>query len=108
MHVSLCVHHIYCFLLLLLCAAREGRHRCPLCGQLNLGTHASVQLCALPSHSQLSLAVRSQELGMAGTDACFVASSILDYQPPHCPDIVLALHACDTATDEALALAIKQ
>jgi len=49
-----------------------------------------------------------QELGMAGTDACFVASSILDYQPPHCPDIVLALHACDTATDEALALAIKQ
>lgn len=47
---------------------------------------------------------------MAEEEAQFVASSIADYQPAleRRPDIVLALHACDTATDEALALAVKQ
>lgn len=42
----------------------------------------------------------SEKLGF--TQACFTHSSILDYQPEAAPDIVLALHACDTATDEAL------
>lgn len=37
----------------------------------------------------------------------FVSRRILDYQPRTKPDIVLALHACDTATDEALAQAIQ-
>jgi SAM-dependent methyltransferase len=38
----------------------------------------------------------------------FQATSIQDYQPTTPPDIVLALHACDTATDDALALGIRQ
>lgn len=42
----------------------------------------------------------SAQLGF--TQACFERSSILDYRPEVTPDIVLALHACDTATDEAL------
>jgi SAM-dependent methyltransferase len=46
----------------------------------------------------------SRELGL--NDACFYASSIINYQPDVSPDIVIALHACDTATDEALALGI--
>lgn len=33
----------------------------------------------------------------------FEASSILSYSPPEPPDVVLSLHACDTATDEAIA-----
>jgi hypothetical protein len=37
----------------------------------------------------------------------FAASKIIDFQPATPPDIVFALHACDTATDEALAQAIK-
>lgn len=37
----------------------------------------------------------------------FVTSAIRNYQPQRPPDIVLALHACDTATDEALAQAIR-
>jgi SAM-dependent methyltransferase len=37
----------------------------------------------------------------------FEVSNIQSYSPPTNPDIVLALHACDTATDEALAQAIK-
>lgn len=47
----------------------------------------------------------SQELGLG--DACFFASPIIEHVPEHAPDIVLALHACDTATDEALALGVK-
>ena len=40
-------------------------------------------------------------------DLSFVTSTILDFQPAAPPDMVIALHACDTATDEALAQAIK-
>ncbi len=36
----------------------------------------------------------------------FSIGTIVDYEPPFQPDVVLALHACDTATDEALAKAI--
>ena len=39
-------------------------------------------------------------------DVCFHASPILEFQPDVQPDIVLALHACNTATDEAIAQGI--
>jgi Methyltransferase domain len=42
-----------------------------------------------------------------GVDATFVASSIGDAAPGVRPDVVLALHACDTATDDALARALE-
>jgi hypothetical protein len=42
-----------------------------------------------------------------GVDATFVASSIGDASPGVRPDVVLALHACDTATDDALARALE-
>jgi hypothetical protein len=41
-----------------------------------------------------------------GVDATFVASSIGDATLDVRPDVVLALHACDTATDDALARAV--
>lgn len=37
----------------------------------------------------------------------FVAGTILDADIAPAPDVVLALHACDTATDEALARAVR-
>ncbi|HNT75461.1 MAG TPA: SAM-dependent methyltransferase [Anaerolineae bacterium] len=40
-------------------------------------------------------------------DLTFAATRIRDFQPETPPDIVLALHACDTATDEALAQAVR-
>jgi SAM-dependent methyltransferase len=43
---------------------------------------------------------QSEELGF--THACFEKSAIIEYVPQESPDIVLALHACDTATDEAI------
>jgi SAM-dependent methyltransferase len=45
----------------------------------------------------------ARELGVAAT---FVTSSIAEADPATRPDVVLALHACDTATDDALARAI--
>jgi SAM-dependent methyltransferase len=37
----------------------------------------------------------------------FQAGEIANYKPEIIPDVVLALHACDTATDDALAQAIR-
>ncbi|MGC9468174.1 MAG: class I SAM-dependent methyltransferase [Anaerolineae bacterium] len=47
----------------------------------------------------------AQELGWVGLR--FVVSRIIDYEPEVQPTVVLALHACDTATDEALAQAVR-
>jgi SAM-dependent methyltransferase len=45
--------------------------------------------------------------GELGVDATFVAHSIDDVTLERRPDVVLALHACDTATDDALARAVE-
>lgn len=47
----------------------------------------------------------AEELGFEGVD--FVAGTILDAELDGAVDVVLALHACDTATDEALARAVQ-
>ena len=47
----------------------------------------------------------SQDLGW--TQMNFEVSDIASFKPTVLPQIVLALHACDTATDEAIAQAIK-
>ena len=49
--------------------------------------------------------VQAQALGWEGLT--FVPSPIIDFRPSETPDVVLALHACDTATDEALAQAVR-
>ncbi|MFG1831136.1 class I SAM-dependent methyltransferase [Micromonospora chersina] len=48
----------------------------------------------------------AERLGWADR-VSFVAGTILDAQVEPAPDLVLALHACDTATDEALARALR-
>jgi len=40
-------------------------------------------------------------------DLCFQHTPIVDFQPEQAPDLVIALHACDTATDEAIYQAIR-
>jgi SAM-dependent methyltransferase len=47
----------------------------------------------------------AKQLGWQGVT--FKAMSIEQFNPPTPPDVVLALHACDTATDDALAQGIK-
>ncbi|GIM95575.1 class I SAM-dependent methyltransferase [Paractinoplanes toevensis] len=46
------------------------------------------------------------ELGCSA-DVSFVAGTIEEASVPFTPDLVLALHACDTATDQALARAVR-
>ncbi len=46
-----------------------------------------------------------RELGWSGLT--FEATPIADFTPATPPDMVVALHACDTATDDALAQAIR-
>jgi SAM-dependent methyltransferase len=48
----------------------------------------------------------ASELGCSA-DVTFVAGTISSADLPFTPDLVLALHACDTATDEALARAVQ-
>lgn len=48
---------------------------------------------------------RVRALGWQQID--FQAAPIADFAPAVAPDIVIALHACDTATDEALALGLR-
>jgi SAM-dependent methyltransferase len=48
----------------------------------------------------------SAALGLG--DACFYTAAIAEYQPQTPPDILIALHACDTATDDVLALGIRE
>jgi SAM-dependent methyltransferase len=50
-------------------------------------------------------AAETEALGWEGL--AFQVARIIDYQPAAVPDMVLALHACDTATDEALAQAVR-
>ncbi|MDA0709970.1 MAG: SAM-dependent methyltransferase [bacterium] len=45
------------------------------------------------------------ELGWHGLE--FVISRIADFVPPTPPDLVLSLHACDTATDDAIAQGVR-
>lgn len=48
----------------------------------------------------------ARQLGV-GAEIEFIDSPIADVSLDHDPDLVLALHACDTATDDALARAVR-
>lgn len=50
-------------------------------------------------------AEKADSLGWSGLT--FEATRILNFKPTIEPDIVMALHACDTATDEALAQGVR-
>ncbi len=49
--------------------------------------------------------VHRDQLGYV--DLSFLRSPITEYSPPVPPDIVLALHACNTATDDAFAQSVR-
>jgi SAM-dependent methyltransferase len=49
----------------------------------------------------------AERLGLTATQAHFEVADIATFQPAVAPDLVMSLHACDTASDEAIARGIE-
>ncbi len=67
-----------------------------------------VHLTAVDRRDDLITACRetAERLGLAPPEAAFECADISDVRPAGAPDVVLSLHACDDATDAALAQAV--
>jgi SAM-dependent methyltransferase len=65
------------------------------------------QLVSVDMKADLIATNTAKANALGWKDLHFAAGNIRDFQPATPPDVVLALHACDTATDEALARAIE-
>ncbi len=74
---------------------------------LNHVLHIPTHLTGIDINGELLTRHAQKSLSLGWTDLTFQTTSIIDFKPVMQPDIVLALHACDTATDEALAQGIK-
>ncbi|CAN5381837.1 SAM-dependent methyltransferase [soil metagenome] len=81
-------------------------------GVLTLATHHHLSRVApgstmtgVDTKAELMAALNTavDDLGWSGVE--FRTGQITDFESPETPDLVLALHACDTATDDALARA---
>ena len=69
--------------------------------------HIPARLIGVDRNADL-IATNQQKAKELGSDSIeFAVGGIADYTPPRPPDIVVALHACDTATDDALAQGIR-
>lgn len=66
-----------------------------------------VVLCGVDVKGELLEAHRAEAAALGWDGLTFAADTIATYAPPRAPDLVLSLHACDTATDDALARAIQ-
>jgi SAM-dependent methyltransferase len=69
------------------------------------GAHVQVVGVDVREDQRVRNTAVAEQLGCAG-DVTFVAGTIEAADLPFDPDLVLALHACDTATDQALARAV--
>ncbi len=65
------------------------------------------RLTGIDVNGELLTRHAEKSLSLDWSDLTFQTTGIIDFQPEKPPDIVLALHACDTATDEALAQGIR-
>jgi SAM-dependent methyltransferase len=70
---------------------------------LNLQAH----ITGIDVNNELLTRLAEKSLSAGWSNVAFQTTSIIDFKPTTPPDIVLALHACDTATDEALAQGIR-
>ena len=69
------------------------------------GAHVQVVGVDVREDQRVRNGAVAAELGCT-EDVTFVAGTIEEAELPFAPDLVLALHACDTATDQALARAV--
>jgi len=73
---------------------------------LSLVNGYRVSLVGIDQNEVLIEKCRNLATRLGWEDVSFQTSKIADYVPDHPPSIVLSLHACDTATDEALSQAV--
>jgi len=67
-----------------------------------------VRVCGIDRRGDVLESARGMARALdAGGEVTFIEGEIADAEPPFDPDMVLSLHACDTATDEALARGIE-
>lgn len=74
---------------------------------LNEVRHIPARLIGVDVNETLIQKDNAESAQLGFSDACFQKSAIIDYAPETPPDMVLALHACDTATDEAIFQGIR-
>ncbi len=65
------------------------------------------ELTAIDENTDIVAKAQALARRLGWEDSRFQVAAIRAFQPTAPPDILLALHACDTATDEALALGIR-
>jgi SAM-dependent methyltransferase len=65
------------------------------------------ELVGVDVNEELVRRQSAQSRALGWENLTFKAVKIVDFQPAVPPDVVFALHACDIATDEALAQAVK-
>jgi hypothetical protein len=65
-----------------------------------------VAMCGVDVSGDLLEGHRAKTARLGWEGLTFVAGTISDFSPARPPDLVLALHACDTATDDAIARTI--
>ncbi len=70
---------------------------------LNRVQGIETELTGVDTNAELVQQVRELAGSLGWTELEFRVSAIRDYRPERPPDVVLSLHACDTATDEAIA-----
>jgi SAM-dependent methyltransferase len=69
--------------------------------------HVETRVAGVDLNAKLIRKQRAEARALGWDGLTFHVSSVIDWDPPAAPDLVLALHACDTATDEALAQAVR-
>lgn len=74
---------------------------------LNSVRHIPARLIGIDVNDTLIQKDTQQSAQLGFSETCFQQSAIIEYAPQTPPDIVLALHACDTATDEAILQGIR-
>jgi SAM-dependent methyltransferase len=74
---------------------------------LNHVLNIQTQITGIDINGELLARLTEKGASLGWPNLVFQPTSIIDFKPTTPPDIVLALHACDTATDESLAQGIK-
>lgn len=69
--------------------------------------HHQVKVIGIDVNQELISRHKTQVNALGWQNLDFVITPIINYQPDFIPDIVVALHACDTATDDCLYQAVN-